>query len=352
MEFLNGLKQTLKIDEVTSGVASKLNTAKDFVQHQQQTLSELGAVKTVKERVGSLVPTQLQNLKLNYFSPGSWTKYFPAAKGNRQSPIDICASQAQFDEQLGDGNFQLNYFSEDCLEVRNVGTTWKIIVSPNGKSCKKIHHFRRNRIKLTLTLALSAVHLPATYILTQIHCHWGTEPMNGSEHVIGGVGYAGEIHIVHRNANYSTFEEACKHSDGIAVVAVFLNESLDDNLALEPLVQMISKIQFKNESVTFPQGFDIKCLIPGKINLDKREFWTYEGSLTTPPCCECVLWTVFRAAIPISSRQLEVFRSLYAVPVEDSERNPMRLINNIRPVQAVNSRIVRASFRAGGLCTT
>ncbi|KRZ68248.1 Carbonic anhydrase 7 [Trichinella papuae] len=329
MEFLNGLKQTLKIDEVTSGVASKLNTAKDFVQHQQQTLSELGAVKTVKERVGSLVPTQLQNLKLNYFSPGSWTKYFPAAKGNRQSPIDICASQAQFDEQLGDGNFQLNYFSEDCLEVRNVGTTWKIIVSPNAKS------------------SLSAVHLPATYILTQIHCHWGTEPMNGSEHVIGGVGYAGEIHIVHRNANYSTMEEACKHSDGVAVVAVFLNESLDDNLALEPLVQMISKIQFKNESVTFPQGFDIKCLIP-----DKREFWTYEGSLTTPPCCECVLWTVFRAAIPISSRQLEVFRSLYAVPVEDSERNPMRLINNIRPVQAVNSRIVRASFRAGGLCTT
>ncbi|KRZ11877.1 Carbonic anhydrase 7 [Trichinella zimbabwensis] len=329
LNIISGLKQTLKIDEVTSGVASKLNTAKDFVQHQQQTLSELGAVKTVKERVGSLVPTQLQNLKLNYFSPGSWTKYFPAAKGNRQSPIDICASQAQFDEQLGDGNFQLNYFSEDCLEVRNVGTTWKIIVSPNGKS------------------SLSAVHLPATYILTQIHCHWGTEPMNGSEHVIGGVGYAGEIHIVHRNANYSTMEEACKHSDGVAVVAVFLNESLDDNLALEPLVQMISKIQFKNESVTFPQGFDIKCLIP-----DKREFWTYEGSLTTPPCCECVLWTVFRAAIPISSRQLEVFRSLYAVPVEDSERNPMRLINNIRPVQAVNSRIVRASFRAGGLCTT
>ncbi|KRX91377.1 Carbonic anhydrase 7 [Trichinella pseudospiralis] len=310
LNFISGLKQTLKIDEMTSGVASKLNTAKDFVQHQQQTLSELGAVKTVKERVGSLMPTQLQNLKLNYFSPGSWTKYFPAAKGNRQSPIDICASQAQFDEQL------------------------------------------ENRIKLTLTLALSAVHLPATYILTQIHCHWGTEPMNGSEHVIGGVGYAGEIHIVHRNANYSTMEEACKHSDGVAVVAVFLNESLDDNLALEPLVQMISKIQFKNESVTFPQGFDIKCLIPDKINLDKREFWTYEGSLTTPPCCECVLWTVFRAAIPISSRQLEVFRSLYAVPVEDSERNPMRLINNIRPVQAVNSRIVRASFRAGGLCTT
>lgn len=44
-----------------------------------------------------------------------------------------------------------------------------------------------------MCLALTAVHLPDTYRLRQLHCHWGTEPMNGSEHLIGGVGYAGEV---------------------------------------------------------------------------------------------------------------------------------------------------------------
>ncbi|KFD56423.1 hypothetical protein M514_02527 [Trichuris suis] len=327
MDFLNGLKQTLKIDEVASGVASRLNTAKDFVQNQQHNFSELGPVRSVKEKVGALLPSQLQNLRIgSYLSPSSWVKYFPAAKGNRQSPIDICASQAQFDPSLGDGNFDFRYEPEDCVEVCNVGTTWQITTVPQCKS------------------TLTANYLPATYVLMQIHCHWGTEPMNGSEHVVGGVGYAGEIHLVHRNINYSTVDEALKHPDGFAVLAVFLNETLDDNLSLEPLVQIIGKIKYKNETERFPQKFDIKCLIP-----EKREFWTYEGSLTTPPCSECVIWTVFRSAIPISSRQIEVFRTLYAIPMEDLERNPVQLLNNIRSVQPLNSRPVRASFRAGGL---
>ncbi|KHJ48534.1 hypothetical protein D918_00836 [Trichuris suis] len=58
------------------------------------------------------------------YGPSSWVKYFPAAKGNRQSPIDICASQAQFDP----------YEPEDCVEVCNVGTTWQITTVPQCKS--------------------------------------------------------------------------------------------------------------------------------------------------------------------------------------------------------------------------
>ena len=41
--------------------------------------------------------------------------------------------------------------------------------------------------------AVTAVHLPGKFFLKQVHFHWGTEPMNGSEHLIGGVGYAGEV---------------------------------------------------------------------------------------------------------------------------------------------------------------
>lgn len=46
---------------------------------------------------------------------------------------------------------------------------------------------------LHVLTAVTALHLPGTYKLRQIHGHWGSEPMNGSEHLVGGVGYAGEV---------------------------------------------------------------------------------------------------------------------------------------------------------------
>lgn len=63
------------------------------------------------------------------------------------------------------------------------------------------------------------------YFLELILIHWGTEPMNGSEHTVGGVGYAGEIHFIHRNSRYSTVEQALKEPNGIVAVAVLLNVS-------------------------------------------------------------------------------------------------------------------------------
>lgn len=64
------------------------------------------------------------------------------------------------------------------------------------------------------------------YVLETIYFHWGTEPMNGSEHTIGGVGYAGEIQFIHRNTKFPNLEAAFKEANGILGVAVLLNVSL------------------------------------------------------------------------------------------------------------------------------
>ena len=69
---------------------------------------------------------------------------------------------------------------------------------------------------------------------------------------------------------------------------------------------------------------DLKRLLPE----DKRYF-TYMGSLTTPPCSEGVLWMVMKTPVNISPEQINIFARLY----------PM----NARPIQQVSGRLIKES---------
>ena len=57
------------------------------------------------------------------------------------------------------------------------------------------------------------------YRLIQTHWHWGTNNSVGSEHVLDGMKYPLEIHMVHFNEKYSDLKEASLHPDGVAVNA-------------------------------------------------------------------------------------------------------------------------------------
>lgn len=41
------------------------------------------------------------------------------------------------------------------------------------------------------------------------------------------------------------------------------------------------------------------------------ERWSYEGSLTTPPCTEGVAWAVFAEPIEMSADQIAAFTDIY-----------------------------------------
>lgn len=51
-----GIKNSLKLDEVAGGMASKLQGAKEFLAEKQHSVSESGPLRMVKEKVGNLVP--------------------------------------------------------------------------------------------------------------------------------------------------------------------------------------------------------------------------------------------------------------------------------------------------------
>jgi carbonic anhydrase len=69
---------------------------------------------------------------------------------------------------------------------------------------------------------------------------------------------------------------------------------------------------------------DLNELLP-----TERSYYTYMGSLTTPPCSEGVLWMVMKTPVTISAEQIAIFSRLY----------PM----NARPIQSASGRLIKES---------
>ena len=47
-------------------------------------------------------------------------------------------------------------------------------------------------------------------------------------------------------------------------------------------------------------------------SLDLDHYWSYDGSLTTPPCTEGIKWSVLEQVQPISDRQLAEHTAFFA----------------------------------------
>lgn len=202
--------------------------------------------------------------------PEHWATLSPAysdCDGSRQSPIDL-TNASPADRPF----FQPNYGPAEA-EVVDTG-----------------HAIQVNTTGGTLTLG------ETIYDLQQFHIH------TPSEHTVDGTRYAAEIHLVHENDEGQT-----------AVLALFVEEGDARNPALDDWIQ---------GSETTLATYDASALLP-----ERRSYFYYEGSLTTPPCTENVRWVVLDAPIPASSAHLDPLRAQYD--------------GNARPIQPLNSRTIR-----------
>jgi carbonic anhydrase len=94
-----------------------------------------------------------------------------------------------------------------------------------------------------------------------------------------------------------------------------------------PLIQTVwNNLPLEKGDYVMPPGLsiDLAQLLPAD-----RSYYTYMGSLTTPPCSEGVLWLVLRQPQQISAEQLAIFSRLYR--------------NNARPIQPSFGRMVKES---------
>ncbi|MFD2273331.1 carbonic anhydrase [Undibacterium arcticum] len=138
--------------------------------------------------------------------------------------------------------------------------------------------------------------------LKQFHFH------APSENLINGKSYPMEAHLVHAD------------KDGnLAVIAVMFKEGAE-NKALSKIWPLMPKDAGETNALSSPVA--AAALLPAK-----RDYYRFNGSLTTPPCSEGVRWLVMKQPITVSKAQVEAFSHVMHHP-------------NNRPVQAVNSRTV------------
>ncbi|XP_056140937.1 carbonic anhydrase 4a [Lampris incognitus] len=247
-------------------------------------------------------------------APEKWDHANRGCSGKAQSPINIVTRKTLKDDRLTAFHFS-NYQHFFTGSIIN-----------NGHSAQ---------VGVTHLATIAGGDLGVDYKVVQFHFHWGNSGGPGSEHTIDGERYPMELHIVHMKQKYTDIKTALSDPTGIAVLGFLYEESSSANRKYEPIISALKSIKAKNGNTTL-RSISLGDLIPPQHNL--TNYYRYKGSLTTPPCSEAVVWTVFENPIPLSKEQLKAFSELQF-------HDGKAMVDNFRPVQPLNARRV---YRSGG----
>jgi carbonic anhydrase len=197
----------------------------------------------------------------------NWGKLDPAyracSKGHEQSPIDIRG--ARMNKALQPIEF---HYISGPVNLENDGHTIIAHVNPGSY------------------IVADGVR----YELVEFDFH------HPSEESVHGKLSEMSVHLVHRS------------SDGkVAIIAVRLTEDLSrPNAVLAALWAHLPQTVGTTEKVT-------EMVNAGGLLPTDRGYWTYLGSLSTPPCTEGVRWFVFEEDLSVSRDQVRVFASLFRI---------------------------------------
>ena len=219
-----------------------------------------------------------------------------AESGIRQSPINLVMDRALNPANIAPVSF---HYHDSIIALKNTGHTIQADCDPANGIIIDGHH----------------------YTLRQFHFH------ARSEHLVDGRDYPMEVHLVHvisdqQNEELPPTLAATKPApNSLAVIGVMIKEGRPHELIKDLWTELPkagdAPLRYKIK------GLNASALLPPA---GKRSFFRYNGSLTTPPYTENVLWTVMTEPIEFSQEQIDAFKKLYP--------------SNNRPKQETNQRFV------------
>ncbi len=217
-------------------------------------------------------------------SPEHWAELEKNSdcSGDRQSPVNIIDLNVV--EKEGDTAHNTLFYSPKTIltRVRNNGHTVQFDFDRGDSICSRDVH----------------------YDLVQIHFH------TPSEHTVNGIRYPIETHLVHRS----------KQKDRFLVLAIFGIEGQES----ETLERLESFLPLKEgEEKIINTALDLTTIFP-----HNKDYYSYSGSLTTPPCTENVNWIIFKEPSILSLEEVIRMR----------DNMPLR---NFRNEQDLNDRVVQ-----------
>lgn len=191
--------------------------------------------------------------------------------GQKQSPVDITAPT-----KINQLNHIKPKYSTVPLSVTDNGHTIRVNIPTNSGNEFFVGKER--------------------YALLQFHVH------APSEHTINGLAVPLEIHFVH-----------AAPSGRLAVLGVLVQAG-EENPEFQKILDntVVGATNTPADVVITPNN-----LLPNA----KKDFFTYAGSLTTPPCTEGVDWYVLREPIEVSEDQIAQFEVFYS----ENARHPQDL---------------------------
>ncbi|NXY59710.1 CAH14 anhydrase, partial [Callaeas wilsoni] len=277
-----------------------------------------------------------------------WHEGHPECGGRAQSPINITTALAQPDLSLlplqPEG---YEHPESPHLTLANNGHTAVLALPPSLRLRGLLH----------------------TFTAAQLHFHWGRPGRAaGAEHLLDGHRAPAEMHVVHFDAErFTDASVAQHHPGGLAVLGVLLEVGDDPHPAYDNILRHLGSIRYAGQTVAIP-SFSIRDLLPTHLD----HYYRYNGSLTTPPCFQSVLWTLFPQPVHISRAQVgpalggnppglantplsappfplqleQLQGSLYSTEEAELEE-PQLLVDNFRAPQELNQRLVLSSFPRG-----
>ncbi|XP_058472628.1 carbonic anhydrase 15 [Solea solea] len=190
-------------------------------------------------------------------------------------------------------------------------------------------------------MSVSGGGLPDVYHTIQLHFHWGGPSANGSEHTVDKRRYPMEMHIVNMKSIHPNLTAALDDPTGLAVLGFFIDVLYADNVHFGHLTQKLSSVAYRGQTAKL-KPFPLMSLLPQH---NMSQYYRYYGSLTTPPCSQVVVWTVYEVPVYISWSQLAQFTSQIFSTEENAEQvTPLQM--NFRHIHATFSRTVSASSDA------